>query len=266
MLKTNVLKNNNLDPLEISVHGHGGSFTVNKFGEGEATTAFRTIYTNMSNADFPYKIDENEKMEISSTSGSDTGQKIRVSYVEYVDGDWIYKEGIAITNGTTAVQVDEVDEDDVVVGDANIMIPYRLRNDGLAVSPVSLSGGLVGEITLETLDGAGDTYLKIVNGNNSSKACVYPIATGFTGQIFGIGRYSSDKTKVATFHYTAIPYGKPRRVERIVTLTEDSKFETFPVPYTFPEKTILEVQGKLSVAGDTIGAYWDMTVIPTSQL
>lgn len=257
----------NLGPGGVVLASDATKFPINKFGEGLADTTFKTIYSNMAAADFPYKIDVNETMEIVSTDNvDDIGQKVRIFYVEHVAGDWIYKEGIAVSNGTTPVQVQEVDSDDDVVGVANIMIPYRMRNEGLNVTPVSLQGGAVGVITLRTLGGAGDDYIKIQNGNNTSTVAVFPIATGFTGVIYGVGRYSNDTGKLTTFHYNAIPYGQPRTVARVVDLKTAADFEIFPVPYKFPEKTILEVQAKVDVGTAKVGAYWDMTVILTSLL
>lgn len=262
----NLDKSVNLAPGGVTVGANENKYPVNKFGEGMADTTLKVLYSNMAAVDFPYKIDENEKMEIVSDDVLDVGQRIRVYYTEYVSGAWVNKTGIAITNGLTAVKVEEVNEDDVIVGDANIMIPFRLRNEGLNVNPVSLKGGAVGVLTLRTLGGAGDIYIKIQNGNNSSAVCVYVIPTGYTGFIHGVGRYSNDTTKKATFHYAAIPYGMPRQVARILTLRDDAKFEIFPVPYKFPEKTILDILGKVDVGTALIGAYWDMTIIKTELL
>lgn len=236
--------------------------SLNKFGAGTCDTSFKVINPNMANEQYPFLIDENKVMTIQSDNALDTGQVINVKYVEYVSSDdsWRYKEGKATTNGVTPVTVQEIDDDGSVVGDANIMIPFRMINRGVGVSN---TGGAVGTITLEN---GGTEYASIVDGDNQSLLAFFPIATDYSCVILGVGRSVIGSSKACDFHYKAIPYGQPSQTKRTVGLVESASYENFEMPFVFPEKTILTVEAKIDVGSAEVSAWFDGLVVENEKL
>ena len=254
-----------LDPSLIAAGLHGDdAFAVNKFGGGIAQDDFRVIYSNMAVIDYPYDL-TNKVCTIQSTNAADINLKIEVEYNELIDNKWVRKLGQAITdgvNGTTPITVKELDSQGEIVGDAQIVIPYRLKNKGTGVT---LSGSLQGVITIEN---SAVIYNSIVNGDNQSALCAYPIPSDFTAMVFGVGRSVQDTTKPSTFKYNVIPDGEPRQVKRTLDISLNAIYEEFPVPFVFPGKTIMEVQAKINSQSGTgqVQGYWDMIVIKTELL
>lgn len=239
-----------------------GWTSLNKFGSGIATTTFRVVNPNMLNEQYPFLIDENKVMTIQSSDGADTGQKIEVMYVEYQasDDSWRYKRGLATTNGTTPVTLQEVDGDDNIIGDANVMIPYRMINRGIGTSN---QGGASGTITLEN---AGTEYASIINGDNQSLLAYFPVATDYKVIVFGVGRSVVGSNKDADFHYKVIPYGEPSQTKRTTALVQNSDYEQFPVPYVFAEKSILTVEAKIATGTAEVSAWFDGFIVEQDKL
>ena len=140
MALTNLVRNKVLNNLEMQrVGGRDSAATaglipgqsvVHKFGAGVIQTTNRVIWDNMATADYPFKF-TNSNMTIQSTQAADTGQTIKIYYIELDGTDWVYKKGVAITNGTTSVDVNEADDDFVSIGTkAEIMFPFRMINTG----------------------------------------------------------------------------------------------------------------------------------------
>jgi len=255
-----------LDPLLIAAGLHGEeAFSVNKFGGGLAQDDFRTIYSNMAVVDYPYSF-ANKVCTIQSTDADDTGLEISIEYNELIDDKWFRKFGSATTDavdGTVSVTVKELTEEGgSVVGDANIVMPYRMTNNGTGVT---LQGSLLGTLTIEN---TAVIYNSIVNGNNQSELASYPIPSDFTCIAYGVGRSIQGTNKPSTFHYNVIPDGKPRQVTRTLDISVNAIYEEFIVPFVFPGKTIMEVQAKInSVSGEgQVQGYWDMVIIKTELL
>ena len=233
---------------------------VHKFGEGTADTTFKVIYDNMLNADYPFLIDTNLNMTIQSTDALDVGQTIRVFYVEYNASNqkWEYKVGLSTTNGLTSVTLKEVDADDNEVGDANVMIPYRMINEGAGTT---FDDDLVGTLTLEN---TGTVYAQIDNGNNQTLMALFPICDDYKAVIHSIGRSVIGVNKNAEFHYKYAEYGQPSQVKRTVTLSSDSNFENFEIPFVFG-KGILTVEAKIGTGTALVSAWWDMNLIEADK-
>lgn len=239
-----------------------GWTSLNKFGAGEADTTFKVVYPNMLNAQYPFLIDENKVMTIQSDNVGDVGQKIEVQYVEYdaEDGSWNYKKGEATTNGLTPVTLQELDSEGNAIGDANVMIPYRMINKGTGISN---QGGLLGNLTLEN---TSVVYAEILNGDNQSLLAYFPVATGYKAIILGVGRSVVGVNKDADFHYKAIPYGEPSQTKRTTALVQSSDYETFPIPYTFDAKTILTVEAKVGSGTAQVSAWFDGFIVEEQYL
>lgn len=236
-----------------------GFTTVQKFGGGETTTTERTIWDNMINADYPYKY-TNTPMTIVSTVAGDTGQTIRVNYIELVGEDWVYKNGVAITNGLTPVTIQEADDDFVSLGiDSAIMFPFRIINIGTGQG----TGGVQGVLTVAN---GGITYGQIVNGYNQSLMALFPVASGYSAIVHSIGRSVVGSAKGTIFTYAAIPFGQVRQAKRVAGLAAGSEYETFDLPYFFPEKTILEVRCIIDVSTALVNAWFDLFVIENKYL
>lgn len=253
-----------LNPVAIAAGLHGDdAFAVNKFGGGEAQDDARTIYSNMAAVDYPYDL-TNKICTVQSDDAADTNLKIEVEYNELIGDKWVRRLGQATTDavdGTIPVTVKKLVNG--VPGDnAQIVIPYRLRNRG---NGVTLNGDVIGVITIES---SAAIYNSISNGDNQSALCAYPIPSDFTGIAYGVGRSIQGTTKPSTFKYNVILDGEPRQVKRTLDLSENSVYETFPVPFVIPGKSIMEVQAKINSASGTgqVQGYWDMIVIKTELL
>jgi len=243
----------------VAIGAVPGFTTINKFGGGEVGTTERTIWDNMENADYPYKY-TNTTMTGESDDPLDTGQTIRLSFIELVGSDWVYKKGIMVTNGTTPVTIQESDDDWVSLGtNAKIMFPYRIVNTGTGQG----TGGMAGTFDIKT---GATIYGQIRNGYNQSLMALFPIATGYSAIVHEIGRSVVGSSKGTIFTYAAIPFGQCRQAKRVVGLSESSESETFDLPYFFPEKTILEVRSIIDSGTADVNAWFDLFVIETEYL
>jgi len=236
-----------------------GFEVVQKFGGGEVTTDEHTIWDNMAAADYPYKY-TNSVMTGESDDPLDTGQTIRVSYIELDGSDWVYKKGVMVTDGTTPVTIQEADDNWVSIGsDANIMFPYRIINIGTGQGTGAMAG------TFDVKTGA-TIYGQINNGFNQSLMALFPVATGYSAIVHSIGRSVIGAAKATTFTYAAIPFGQVRQAKRVAGLSSNSEYETFDLPYFFPEKTILEVRCQIDVNTAQVNAWFDLFVIENSVI
>lgn len=236
-----------------------GFQTVNKFGGGTVSAIERTIWDNMASDDYPYKY-TNSIMTGASDNPLDTGQTIRVNYLELDGEDWIYGRGVMVTNGTTPVTIQEADENWVSLGtDANIMFPFRIINIGTGQG----TGGMIGTFDVKT---GATIYGQINNGFNQSLMAIFPIATGYNAIVHSIGRSVVGADKATTFTYAAIPFGQVRQAKRVAGLISGSEYETFDLPYFFPEKTILEVRGQITVSTAIANAWFDLFLIESSAI
>lgn len=236
-----------------------GLTTVNKFGGGAVQTAERTVWDNMANADYPFKY-TNTPMTIVSSSALDTGQTIHVYYVELVGTDWVYKRGVAVTNGLTPVTVKEANDDwTPMPTDASIMIPYRMSNAGTGQG----TGSLIGTLTLAN---GGTTYAQIVNGYNQTLMALFPVATGYSAIVHAVGRSVVGADKSCTFIYSATPEGQCRQAKIVKGLINGSEDNQFDLPYYFPEKTMLEVRAKIDVNSASVTASFDLILIKNEYL
>jgi len=232
---------------------------VNKFGGGTISATERTIWDNMAAADYPYKY-TNSVMTGESDNPLDTGQTIRIQYVELSGEDWIYCNGVMVTNGTTPVTIQEADENWVSLGtDANIMFPFRIINIGTGQG----TGGMVGTFDVKT---GATIYGQINNGFNQSLMALLPIATGYSAIVHSVGRSVVGADKASVFTYSAIPFGQVRQAKRVAGLISGSEYETFDLPYFFPEKTILEVRGQITVNTALANAWFDLFLIDNTVI
>lgn len=232
---------------------------VHKFGEGIVDINFEIIWDDMINTPYPILIDTNLEMTIQSDDAGDVGQTIRVAYAEFADNKWVYKQGKAVTNGLASVTVQEVDEDDNVVGNAQIMIPYRMVNEGTGVTNV---GSALGTITLEN---GGTNYALIDNGNNQTLMAIFPICDDYTAIIHGVGRSVVGVNKECEFHYKFTPYGQVSQTKRTVGLVQSAEYENFIIPFVF-QKGILTVEAKVQSGTALVSAWWDMNLVETDKI
>jgi len=232
---------------------------VNKFGGGTVQTTERTIWDNMAAADYPYKY-TNSVMTGVSDDALDTGQTIQIYYIELVGTDWVYKKGVAVTNGTTPVTIQEANDNWVSIGeDAQIMFPYRIINTGTGQG----TGGMLGTFNIKT---GATIYGQINNGFNQSLMALFPVATGYSAIVHSIGRSVVGSARVTTFVYAAIPFGEVRQAGRVAGLSFGSEYETFDLPYFFPEKTILEVRCAADTVTAKVNAWFDLFIIDNTVL
>lgn len=260
-LYNRILRSERIGGFDSSVAaGQVPGFTVvNKFGGGIVQTTERTVWDNMANADYPYKY-TNSVMTGVSDDVLDTGQTIRINYIENVGGDWVYKKGVMVTNGLTPVNIKEADDNFVSLGtDANIMFPYRIINIGTGQG----TGGMVGTFDVKT---GATVYGQINNGYNQSLMSLFPVATGYSAIVHSIGRSVVGADKATTFIYSAIPFGQVRQAKRVAGLISGSEYETFDLPYFFGEKTILEVRSKIDVNTASVNAWFDLFLIENEYL
>lgn len=254
-----VVEGNGGFDTQVSIGNVEGYQVVHKFGGGTISTTERTIWDGMDTADYPYKY-ANTPMTIVSSNALDIGQTIKLYYISLVGTDWVYKKGVAITNGTTEVTIQEADDDFVSVGtDAAIMFPYRVINKGTGQG----TGGMVGTLTVAN---GGTTYAKIINGFNQSLMALFPVASGYSIVVHSIGRSVVGSSKAAVFVYAAIPEGECKQSKRVAGLSSGSEYETFDLPYFFPEKTILDVRGSIDVGTAIANAWFDLHLIENSKL
>lgn len=233
--------------------------TVNKFGGGEVQVTERTVWDDMALSDYPFKY-TNTPMTIVSSLAGDTGQKVTVQYIELSGVDWIYKNGVVITNGLTPVTIQEADENFVSLGvNAAIMFPYRIINTGTGQS----AGTTLGVLTIAN---GGVTYGKVIDGYNQSQMAFFPIATGYSALVHSIGRSVVGADKATIFTYSATPFQQVRQAKRVAGLISGSTFETFHSPYFFTEKTILEVRAKIDVNSAACNAWFDLYLIKNEEL
>lgn len=236
-----------------------GQNVVHKFGAGVVDNASKVVWDDMANSDYPFKY-TNSNMTIVSTSTADTGQTIHVHYIELVGSDWVYKKGIAITDGTTDVTIEEMDEDLVSLGtDANIMFPFRMKNLGTGQN----LGGAVGTITCED---TGTVYAMMTIGHNQSLMALFPVATGYSCLIHAIGRSVVGSSKACEFSYTAIGFGQCEQSKIVKGLSSGSVDTTFDYPYYFTEKTVLAVRAKIDTGAAPVTASFDLVLIKNEYL
>jgi len=252
----------------LSVGGHDSSVAagrkegweiVQKFGGGIVQTTERTIWDNMAAADYPYKY-TNSVMTGVSDDPLDTGQTIRVNYIELDGSDWVYKKGVMVTDGTTPVTIQEANDNWVSLEtDANIMFPFRIINIGTGQG----TGSMIGTFDVKT---GATIYGQINNGFNQSLMAIFPVASGHSAFIHSIGRSVIGAAKATTFTYAAIPFGQVRQAKRVAGLSSNSEYEVFDLPYFFPEKTILEVRCKIDVSTAQVNAWFDLFVVENEKL
>lgn len=243
----------------VSVSQIPGFTAVQKFGGGSVQTTERTIWDNMANADYPYKY-TNSVMTGVSDDEADTGQTIRIDYIELDGEDWVYKKGTMVTDGLTPVTIQEADDDYVSIGsDANIMFPYRVINIGTGQGTGSMAG------TFDIKTGA-TIYGQINNGFNQSLMAFFPVATGYSALVHSIGRSVVGADKATIFTYSAIPFGQVRQAKRVAGLSTGSEYEIFDLPYFFGEKTILEVRGVIDVSNASVNAWFDLFLIDNEYI
>lgn len=236
-----------------------GLTIVNKFGGGVVQTAERTVWDNMAVADYPYKF-TNTPMTIVSSNALDISQTIRLYYIELVGDDWVYKTGVAVTNGLTPVTLKEANADwTPKSNDAAIMFPYRVSNAGTGHT----TGSLVGTLTVAN---AGTTYAQIVNGYNQTLMALFPIATGYSAFVHSVGRSVVGADKACTFIYASTSFGQCRQSKIVKGLINGSEETQFDLPYYFPEKTILEVRAKIDVNSANVTASFDIILIKNEFL
>ena len=260
-LHNKLLRNERIGGFDSAVAaGQVPGFTaIQKFGGGVVTTTERTIWDNMENSDFPYKY-TNTAMTGESDDILDTGQTIKISYIELVGDDWVYKKGTMVTNGTTPVTIQEADDDYVSLGvNAAIMFPYRIINTGTGQG----TGGMAGTFDVKT---GATIYGQINNGYNQSLMALFPVASGYSAIVHSVGRSIVGSGKAAIFTYSAIPFGEVRQAKRVAGLSSGSEYETFDLPYCFPEKTILEVRCIIDSSTAKVNAWFDLFVIENEYL
>lgn len=237
--------------------------TLNKFAKGELDQTMKTIYQNMLvGGEYPFLINENKEMTIQSTLAGDNGQNIYVNYTEYVSaGVWVNKLGKAVSNGVAAVTVEELDEDGNSVGNAQIMLPWRMVNegDGTTTNAKPVAGVL-------TLKNAGTEYIRIDNGYNQSLTSVFAIPTGYHMAILGVGRSVIGNSRNAEFNYKFMADGRPNQVKRILFLSESADYEKFEIPFVFEGPAILSVAGNVGTGTAVCSAWYDAYLIETSVL
>lgn len=236
-----------------------GLSVTHKFGGGEVQTTERVVWDNMESNDYPFKF-TNTTMTVVSSSVADTGQSIIVYYIELVGDDWVYKKGIATTNGTTPVTILEADDNFISIGtNAQIMFPYRMSNRGTGQN----AGNLVGTLTCAN---GGTTYAQIRNGYNQTLMAIFPIATGYSAFVHSIGRSVIGSSKACTFIYTSMGFGKCRQAKIVTGLTSGSEDTQFDLPHFFEEKTILSVRAKIDVGTADVNASFDLILVENEVL
>ena len=236
-----------------------GLSVTHKFGGGIVQTTERVVWDNMALADYPFKF-TNTTMTVVSNNVLDTEQSIIVYYIELVGADWIYKKGIATTNGTTPVTILEADDDFVSIGsNAQIMFPYRMSNGGTGQNTGSLAGVL-------TCANGGITYAQIRNGYNQTLMAVFPIATGYSGFVHAIGRSVIGSSKACTFVYASTEFGRCRQAKIVTGLSSGAADTQFDLPYFFEEKTILSVRAKIDVGTADVNASFDVVLVKNENL
>lgn len=236
-----------------------GQSVVHKFGAGVVNTDNKIIWDDMVNGDYPFKF-TNSNMTAVSTDPLDTGQTVKVFYIELVGDDWVYKNGVIVTNGTTPVDVFEADENFVSLGTlANIMFPFRMINTGTGQN----TGSMVGNLTVQ--DGA-TVYAKITNGYNQSLMALFPVASGYSVFIHSIGRSVVGSSKACEFTYVAMPFGECEQSKIVKGLSSGSEDTVFDLPYFFPEKTILYVRSKIDTGTAEVTGSFDMLLIESQYV
>lgn len=236
-----------------------GQFVVHKFGAGIVDDLNKIIWDDMATSDYPFKF-TNSNMTASSTSPLDTGQTVKVFYIELVGEDWVYKNGVIVTNGLTPVNVEEADENFVSLGTlANIMFPFRMINIGTGQN----AGGMVGDLTVEE---GGTIYARITNGYNQSLMAIFPIATGYSVFIHSIGRSVVGSNKACEFTYVAMPFGQCEQAKIVKGLSSGSVDTVFDFPYFFTEKTLLYVRASIDAGTAAVTGSFDMLLIENEYL
>lgn len=236
-----------------------GQSVVHKFGAGIVDDTNKVIWDDMAISDYPFKF-TNSNMTAVSTDALDTGQKIKIYYIELVDGDWVYKFGTFVTNGLTPVNVEESDADFVSLGTlANIMFPFRMINVGTGQN----AGGMVGNLTVQ--EGV-TVYAKITNGYNQSLMALFPVATGYSVFIHSIGRSVVGSAKACEFTYVAMPFGECEQAKIVKGLSAGSVDSTFDYPHFFGEKTLLYVRATIDTGNAAVTGSFDMLLIENEQV
>jgi hypothetical protein len=236
-----------------------GLTVTHKFGGGIVQTTERVVWDNMASADYPFKF-TNTTMTVVSNNVLDTGQSIIVYYIELVGADWVYKKGIATTDGTTPATILEADDDFVSIGsNAQIMFPYRMSNRGTGQNTGNLAGVL-------TCANGGITYAQIRNGYNQTLMAVFPIATGYSGFVHGVGRSVIGSAKACTFIYAATEFGRCRQAKIVTGLTDGAVDTQFDLPYFFEEKTILTVRAKIDTGTADVNASFDVVLVKNENI
>lgn len=236
-----------------------GQFVIHKFGAGIVDDLNKIIWDDMAISDYPFKF-TNSNMTASSTDALDIGQKVKVSYIELVGDDWVYKKGVLITNGLTPVNLEEADENFVSLGTlANVMFPYRMINVGTGQN----AGGMVGDLSLVT---GATVYAKITNGYNQSLMAIFPIATGYSVFIHSIGRSVVGSNKACEFTYVAMPFGECEQSKIVKGLSSGSVDTVFDFPYFFTEKTVLFVRASIDAGTAAVTGSFDMLLIENKYL
>lgn len=236
-----------------------GQSVVHKFGAGIVTNANNVVWDNMETSDYPFKF-TNTNMTVVSTSAGDTGQTIHIYYIELVGIDWVYKKGVAVTNGLTPVTIQEADDNFVSLGtDANIMFPFRMINKGTGQN----AGGMLGNLTCQT---GATVYAKITNGYNQSLMALFPIATGYSAFIHSIGRSVVGSAKACEFTYVAMLFGECEQTKIVKGLSSGSVDTVFDYPYFFEEKTILYVRASIDTGSASITSSFDLLLIENEYL